>query len=259
MQVYVELALLENFCMDFTLLCGAKAATKNGATYLKVAAGGVVGACAAALIPLVPVGRVGAVALKLLSGLVICLVAGKFSRFKSYFKFTAAFFVLTALAGGALIAVFSLSGLGYEEGIGYILSSVPIGIPLFFVTVMVIAVKRLSQKFAARSKARVKCRIFAGERQVEIAGFYDSGNRVFYRGAPVSVIPEEKFLNLALPRIKEAVKIHTVAGSRDMPVFTADRVEIDDGKRVKTYYGLKIGVSPQKIDCAVLHPDLLEE
>ena len=36
MQIYVELALIENFCMDFSLLFIAKAATKNPARYFRL-------------------------------------------------------------------------------------------------------------------------------------------------------------------------------------------------------------------------------
>ena len=60
-------------------------------------------------------------------------------------------------------------------------------------------------------------------------------------------------------RIKDGVKIHTVAGSRVIKIFTADKVEIDFGEKKNNYNGVKIGISPQKIDKAVLHPDLLED
>ena len=45
MQVYVELALLENFCMDFTLLYCAKLVAKNRAHILRLVIASVFGAC----------------------------------------------------------------------------------------------------------------------------------------------------------------------------------------------------------------------
>ena len=44
-----------------------------------------------------------------------------------------------------------------------------------------------------------------------------------------------------------------------MQVFTADKIEINFGEKSDTFKNVKIGVSPQKINCAVLHPDLLED
>ena len=94
---------------------------------------------------------------------------------------------------------------------------------------------------------------------MSINGFFDSGNKVYIKGQPVSVIPfeaAEKLMDLS--RIKDGVKIHTVAGSRTIKVFTADRMEIAEGGKTTAYTGVKIGVSPNKIHRAVLHCDLLE-
>ncbi|MDE7330458.1 MAG: sigma-E processing peptidase SpoIIGA, partial [Clostridia bacterium] len=56
MQVYIELAVLENFCMDFTLLYSAKLASKNSAHILRIALGSALGACFAVVFPLLNIG-----------------------------------------------------------------------------------------------------------------------------------------------------------------------------------------------------------
>ena len=43
-----------------------------------------------------------------------------------------------------------------------------------------------------------------------------------------------------------------------MKVFTADRIEIDFGGRVREIKAVKVGISPNAISRAVLHCDLLE-
>ncbi|MDE7329489.1 MAG: hypothetical protein K2N30_00060, partial [Clostridia bacterium] len=58
--------------------------------------------------------------------------------------------------------------------------------------------------------------------------------------------------------IKEGVKIHTVAGSKIMKVFTADRIEIISNGKTEVINKVKLGVSPNKINRAVLHCGLLE-
>ena len=260
MQVYVELAVLENFCMDFTLLYCAKLVVKNAAGWKRVGIASALGACFAVAFPLFQLNGVWAVVVKIFSGLLICLCAGKFKSFKGYFKFAAAFLIFSAVLAGALIGVFSLAGIDYIEGGGFVLSSVPVGIPLFGALCLVIAARAIKNKFTKIGKNTVNCRIYAGELQVTLSGFFDSGNKVYYRGEPVSVIPEnsaEKLIDTE--GIKDGIKIHTVAGSKIMKVFTADRLEIDDGHKISTYHGVKIGISPAQIHCAVLHPDISEE
>ncbi len=260
MQVYVELAAAENFCMDFTLLYAAKKLTKNRGKTLYLAFGAAVGAAFAVLFPLLGLKGFWAVAVKVVSGFAICLISGKFPSVKSYLKFGGAFFALSALLGGALIGIFWLCGADYVAGGGYVLSSVPVGIPLFGGLILIIGAKRLALRLSKASKKEVKCRIYAGECSVEGLGFYDSGNKVYLRGAPVSVIPAGAFEKLqAGARINGGVKIHTVAGSKVMRVFTADKLEIDDGEKVKILSGVVFGVSPHKIARIVLHPDLTEE
>lgn len=260
MQVYVELALAENFCMDFVLFCGAKALCKNTCALWRIAAASVLGACFAVAFPLFRLNGFFAVAVKLLSGAVLCAVAGRYKSVKGYIKFTLAFLIISFAVGGALLGIFSLAGVSYEQGGGFLISSVPVGIPLFAALSFAFAIRKIRNKFALKhAKNSVICRIYAGENSVEAAGFYDSGNKVYYLGAPVSVIPKplaEKLI--AVDGIKTFTKIHTVAGSRKMAVFTADRIEIDDGENKAVVKKVKIGVSPNGISRVVLHPDIAE-
>ena len=260
MQVYIELAMLENFCMDFTLLYAAKVISKNQASVWRQVLGAIFGACFAVAFPLFKLSGAWAVVVKIASGLVLCLISCKIKGVKSVVKFCGIFLILTALLGGALIGIFSLAGLDYKAGEGYMLSSIPIGIPLFGGLLIIIGAKKLAERLKKTHKNTVTCRIYAGQSQIEIKGFFDSGNKVYSNGVPVSVIPKsiaEKLTDKS--RIKESVKIHTVAGSKTMDVFTADKIEINFGEKINTLSGVKIGVSPQRIDRAVLHCDLLED
>ena len=260
MQVYVELALLENFCMDFTLLYCAKLVAKNGAGWKRISVASALGACFAVVFPLIGLPAVWAVVIKILAGLIMCLAAGRYKSLKSLIKFTAAFLIFSAVLAGALIGIFSLAGIAYEEGAGFILSSVPIGIPLFGALLLICGARVLKNKFSKGSKNEVACRIYAGELSVELSGFFDSGNKVYHNGVPVSVIPESCAKKLIdTEGITDGVKIHTVAGSKRIKVFTADRLEVDFGDRIKISKKVKIGVSIAPINCAVLHPDILEE
>lgn len=259
MQVYVELALLENFCMDFTLLYCAKLVAKNPAHFLRLFLASVFGACFAVVFPLFNLVSALSIIIKILSGLIICAIAGKFACLKAYIKLTVYFTAFTALLGGALIAVFSLAGISYEADTGYILSSVPIGIPLFFALILIIAARKIAAKLKKTDKTEVSCSVYKGENKVSLAGFFDSGNKVYHLGQPVCVIPlsaAQKIIDET--RIETFVKIHTVAESKKLKMFTADKLEIRKGEKVRVLTGVKIAVTPYA-DKAILHPDYMEE
>ncbi len=260
MQVWIELALLENFCMDFTLLYCAKLVCKNPAGLRRIVTASVFGACFAVAFPLFGLKGVWQIIIKLLSGLAICLIGGKFNGIKAYFKLTAVFSGFTFVLGGALIAVFTLAGWDYSAGGGYMLSSVPIGIPAFGGLLTVIFARKLALKLKKTDKTAVACKIYVKEKSVQLSGFYDSGNKVYFSGQPVSVIPLTSAIKLIdESSIKDSVKIHTVAGSKKLKVFTADKIEIRKGEKINTVKDVKIGISPYASGGAVLHPDLMED
>ncbi|MCM1438194.1 MAG: sigma-E processing peptidase SpoIIGA [Roseburia sp.] len=259
MQVYVEYALIENFCMDFCLLAAAKALSKNPAKYLRLAAASVLGACFAVVYPLFNLNGAAGITVKLAAGFGLCALAGKYSSVKGYLKFTALFTAATFLTGGALIALFSLAGVSYREGGGYLLSSVPVGIPLFAALLVVIIAVKIKRKFSSNKNVSAYCKIYLGGKSATCSAFYDSGNNVYLSGAPVSIIPSYIAEKLTDKRgIKTFAEIHTVAGKSKIPVFTAEKIEIDDGKSKITRQNVAIGISPRHIYKMVLHPDLSE-
>ena len=259
MQVFVELALLENFCMDFTLLFCAKVVTKNRAHIFRLAIASVFGACFAVVFPLFGLNAVLSVVIKILSGLIICAVAGKFQSVKAYIKLTAVFLAFTALLGGALIGIFSLAKVSYSADAGYILSSVPIGIPLFCGLILILFARKIALKLKKADKTEVSCTVSFGGKDVSLNGFFDSGNSVYYMGQPVCVIPLEKAKKIIDDkRIESTVKIHTVAESKKLKVFTADKLEIRKGEKLKVFKGVKIAVTANA-DKAILHPDYMED
>ena len=260
MQIWAELAVAENFAMDFTLLYAAKSAVKNSARVRRIAFASVLGAAFAVIFPIIKMPAAAAVAVKILSGFLICAVGGKFFSFKGYLKFSAAFMLLSALLAGAIYGVFSLFGLSYEEGGGFILTSVPVGLPLLGALIVIICAKKLAAKFSKGDKTQVSCVIFSGGKSAKVGAFFDSGNRVYLHGEPVSVIPLKVAQKLVdIGRINDEVKIHTVAGSQKIKVFTADKLQVSFGEKTQTYRAVKMGISPAEIDRAVLHPDLRED
>ena len=260
MQVFVELSLLENFCMDYTLLYCAKLVSKNRAGWRRIALGSALGACFAVVFPLFKLNAWLSVVIKLLSGLALCAISGRFSRFKSFLTFTGAFAGFSFALGGGLIAIFALAGSNIKQGNGFVLSSVPIGIPMFFALLLIIFARKLKKRLTKSQKSEVEIKLYSGGESVSLSGFFDSGNRVSYRGSPVSVIPLSAALKIVDEAcISSAVKIHTVTGSKKLKVFTAEKMEIIFADKVSVINNATLGIGPANISAAVLHPDLMEE
>lgn len=260
MQIYLEFALIENFCMDFVLLCAAKAAVKNPVGYVRIAIASAIGSAFAVCFPLLCLGGAAASVVKVGFGFVMAAIGGKFNGVKGYVKFAFAFLAVSFLSGGALIAAFSLADVAFVSGGGYLLSSVPVGIPLFAVVCVLIAVKKIAKKVAKNRAIEVKCKIYLNGRCAACSAFFDSGNKLYFCGTPVSVAPKHVAMRLTdVSAITDFVPVHTVAGEGKMPVFTADKIEIDDGKTVCVRTGVLMGVSPKLITKTVLHSDLWEE
>ena len=257
MQVYVELALAENFCMDFVLLFCAKLLCKNACGYRRIALSSALGACFAVLFPLMRLAGVWAVAVKVLSGLALAAACGRFSRFRQYAAFAAVFFALSFALGGAVFAIFSLAGWDVQAGQGYMISSVPVGIPLFLALMLAVACRAVALKIRKRAGGTVHCVLCLGDRQAEADGFFDSGNSVYFGGEPVTIVPAHVAAVLTdVSALSQSVKIHTVTGSSKIKIFTADKIVIYNGEKQHTIKYAKIGISPRPIVRAVLHPDL---
>lgn len=245
--------------MDFVLLCTAKAAVKNPVGYLRVAFASFVGAIFAVCFPLFGLSGVLATVIKLAFGLVITAVGGKYSCWLGYVKFTAAFYAFSLLCGGALIAIFSLSGVPYVGGNGFVISSVPVGIPLFFAALVFIVVKKIAKKRIKNGVIEVKCKIYLNEKVAFCNAFYDSGNKLYLGGKPVSVLPKQVALQLIdQSKIKLFVPVHTVTGQAKLGAFFADKIEIFGGENTVVKSNVLFAISPKYISKAVLHSDLME-
>ncbi len=259
MQVYAEYALAENFCMDFALLYCAKAACKNPCGFRRIALASALGAGFAVVFPLFGLGAAWGIVVKILSGAAICAVAGKYSKLWGFIKFSAVFAASTFVLGGALIALFTKFGVSYEGGDGYLLSSVPVGIPLFCAVVLMIIIRKAAARIGGRVKGEVTCIISLDGKRATCAGFYDSGNKVYCGGVPVSMIPKDVAEKIIDARgIKTFVDIHTVAGKGSVPVFRADSLTLCDGQNRREIRGASFGIAPDRIRKIVLHSDISE-
>ena len=260
MQVYLELALIENFCMDFCLLYACRWLSKTAIRTRNLIISSIVGAIIAVIFPLLNLSGALAQMIKFSSAFLICATTKKFASVKSYLKFCAIFILLTFVLGGALFAIFTFADVNFVAGQGYFISPLPVGIPLFFATVVAIFCRAIAKKYKPKTSANlVKTIIRVGKTATVCDGFFDSGNSVYYKGCPVSVVPLALIKNLIDVRvIKQFVLVTTVAGSNRLPIIFIDGITVEYQGKNKEIKDVAIAIS-DRAQSVILHPDFLED
>ncbi len=239
MTVYIELAFAENFLLDGLLLYLALKCARAKVGVLRLILAAAVGGGEALLFPLLALPVPLLYLVKFLGGFILALIAAK-GGLKTGLVVACAFFALTFVLGGMLVAVYSFFGVAYVEGQGYLVEGAPVALVLAGGGILLIAVTKFVRVFyrrRLRKRDLFPCRMTVGERTVRWTGLADSGNRLSFRGKPVCVV--SALGALALFRGSPPVgrlRISTVSGSRVSPVFVCDKLELEGKVREKVYF-----------------------
>lgn len=240
MEVYIEYALIENFCVDLSILYLALKGARLSVRKSRLILSAVFGACFAVIFPFLTVlGEVVCGVLKALYPLFLCFVAfdrkdmkggGRYALFALFF-----YLVSFAFAGGtyAFCAVFNVS---YALGNG-LLTQAPIGL-LFsaFVGVGALLLSLFKRLYERREKLRFiyPCEISVNGKTLKTKGFVDSGNVVKKEGKPVCFLSAELFFELfgaeSFSDIFEEMAVTTVAGAKKIKLAKLDEIKIYCGK-----------------------------
>lgn len=259
MTVYIEIAFLENFLIDGLLLYLALrcARAKVGPVRLVLAAA--VGGGEALLFPLFSLPAPLAYLVKFLGGILLALLAAK-GGVKTGLITACAFFALTFVLGGMLVAVYSFFGVAYAEGEGYLVEGAPVALVLAGGGILLIAVTRLARAFYRHRQCKkdlLPCSMTVGEHTVRWTGLSDSGNRLSFRGKPVCVVSALGALALfkGIAPVGR-LRVSTVSGSRVSPVFVCDKLELCGRVNKKVYF--TVGEVDSKEYSVILHTSLEE-
>lgn len=236
MVVWIEIAILENFLLDGVLLYLALKCARQKVSAFRLLLASGIGAAEAVVFPLLTLPNAAAYAVKIAGGVLLVAIAVRGKRLKPYLVAGGAFFLLTFALGGMLTALYSFFRVEYAEQGGYIVERAPVGLVLGAAALFAIAMCRLIRKaFRYRREERnlLACVLTSGERTVRWTGYADSGNLLEFRGKPVCVTSAAGIFALfgADPKAEGRIRVKTVNGERDAPVFRPDRLEIEaDGK-----------------------------
>lgn len=260
MVVYIEYVLIDNFVMDYLLLKATFTLLKKEYKKGRLFFCAFLGAIIALTFPIVEISPVLLTLLKIISGLLLVLLARAYRTAKEYFLSAITFFILTFSLGGILIGIFSIFGV---KEIGEVL------IATIFIPAYVLLsgfVKGI--KFIVKRKTfypfLVKCEIVFRENKTEFIGFLDTGNGLYLKDEPIVVIGRRAFLKLIdkeFPKM-EYVEYKTVMGESKMPTFTVDKLLIYLTEEPNIIYNARVGIARhgEKDDYdLILHPALIGE
>ncbi|MGN0822555.1 MAG: sigma-E processing peptidase SpoIIGA [Candidatus Gallimonas sp.] len=261
MVVYWEYAFAENFLLDGLLLALSVRTARGKMRARNLIAASAIGAGEALLFPVLPLPVWAAYLLKFAGGALIAPVAVHGGGAKTRLVATGAFFFYTFALGGLLTAAYSYFGVEYVEGNGYLIERAPVALVLatggIFVLICARAVGR-AYRYVRCKKNLVDCVLCTGGREYAWRGLADSGNLLTFRGRPVCVTTP--VAALALFRNRKPIgriRISTVNGAREAPVFVCERMKIGD--RTLENVCFTVGEAEGKEYRFILHTALTEE
>ncbi len=213
MVVYVELAFLENFCLDFLLLALTAYAAKVSPRIGRLLLGGAVGGAFAVFFPLLSLPDFLKWGLKFSVGAILPLIAlGK----RKWGISSLFFFLFTFAFGGVLLG-------GVQDFPKWV--RFPVFLALAFFTLVLVG--KLYKRRAVFAYI-YDCEVGIGEKRIKARGFFDSGNFAEKEGAPVCFLSPDLFYDLLRMKEEEGgqgcdeMQIFTQAGAKRIPLLRGE-------------------------------------
>lgn len=232
MVVYVEAVFAENSLLDGLLLYLSVKCARGKVRICNLLAAASLGGVQAIVFPLLDVPVWAAYLIKFLGGALLAVVAVRKGNGKQYLITVAAFFALTFALGGLLTALYPFFGIETVDGAGFYVERAPVALVFSVAMIFLIAVLKGAQ--ALYRHRRIEQNIFVcvlehGEKKVVWRGFADSGNCLQFRGRPVGVISATGAFALfgAHPKAVGWIRVGTVNGGTERPVFSCERLQVD--------------------------------
>lgn len=232
MIVYVEAVFAENSLLDGLLLYLSVKCARGKVSLRNLLVAASLGGIQAVIFPLLDLPVWAAYPVKFLGGTLLAVVVVRKGNIRQYLITVAVFFLLTFALGGLLTAVYSFFGIETADGTGFYVERAPVALVFSVAMIFLIAVLKGSQ--ALYRHRRIEQNIFVcvlehGEKKVVWRGFADSGNCLQFRGRPVGVISATGAFALfgAHPKAVGRIRVGTVNGGTERPVFSCERLRVD--------------------------------
>lgn len=262
MTVYIEYVIIDNLVIDYLLLKATFAITGITVLRRRLFFLALLGAGVALVYPLLDAHKVISVAVKVLSGFLIVLLAVKYKTIKSYLINAAIFFSLTFLTGGGIIGIFNILGLNYSSEYSVALIIIPAYLLIKGLTEVI--------KFIYKKKNVAafvyKTELTLGKKTITVNGFMDTGNGVYDGDNPAIICKKsvfDKLLDGSNLNCKiKMMQINTVSGGKRYPSVKLDKIKIYILDKVNIHNNVSLVIVGEKVGeeyDVILHPALMEE
>lgn len=244
MQIYIEYVIADNMAVNLMLTYVTSVTLRCRFSKLRSFFSAAAGTAFAVLMPVVEIKALFLA--KIVLVLVMTLIVTGIKSVKTYFKFLAFFLLYTCLAGGICVAL-----LGANDGFVAIRDpgSYAPAVVAVVAFICVFAAKKITGyvTLARREKKySANVRLEVAGKSVECKGYWDSGNRLFYKGVYPVVVSGADFAgnipNFDKARKIDGIKLSTVTGSKTIKGFVADRLFVTDESGEKEFDNVIIGI-----------------
>ncbi len=261
MTVYIEYVIIDNLIIDFLILKATFSLTKLDYGKRRLFICAFLGAIIALIYPLLQINQVILTLVKILSGLLILLLANDYKRKKTFYVNAIVFFSLVFLTGGAVTGIYNIFNIPL---------STEISVALVFLHVYLI-IKGLGEviTFFYKKKEiisflyKVELKVF--NNSVLSTGFLDTGNGVYYNNEPVIFASHnfaKKVLGDNLIKAKfNKILITTATGENENLSFTIDELILYKGDKEHIFKNIRVCIAKIKNSDydIILHPVLIKE
>ncbi len=261
MVVYVEYVLIDNFIIDYALLKATFVVLGQARSRRRLIVSAGLGSLFALILPVIERYSALLILYKIVSGLLILIIAKRRYTFREFYLSALVFFSLTFATGGVIIGVSNLLGL---EASGEVFVAT-VFIPVYFI--LKFFIKLIGYFYRKKTDLRFyyKAQISVGEKRILATAFLDTGNTLYEGNNPVILCGKgfaKKLIGDRVLKVKPRKIILTTAiGKSENFVFTASELRIYIGDEPNIYNNVAVCIANEELFDGyeiILHPKFVE-
>ncbi len=261
MTVYIEYVIINNVIIDYLMLKATFLLTGNPLHKRRLFLCAFLGGIIALVYPTLQINQVILTLVKIMSGLLIVLLASEYKSAKSFYINAVIFFFYTFTTGGVIIGVFNIFNLEYQTE--FIVASIVI--PVYLVLRVLAQVKDYFFRRKTVESLIYELELSLNNQTLDAKGFLDTGNSLLDNGEPVILCDKhfaKKLIAENIAKIKfKKIEISTATGKRQNLAFKLDRLVLYTLDKEHIFNNITVCISHLNFEgySVILHPDLIKE
>lgn len=261
MTVYIEYVIIDNLIIDYLILKATFSLMKISYRKRRLFLCAFLGALIALVYPLLEINQIILTLVKILSGLLILLLANDYKTVKSFYISAVIFFSLVFLTGGAVIGIYNIFSIPLSTEISVALVFLP-------VYLIIKSIGEFIGYFYKRKEIvsflyKVELKVYG--KTLTATGFLDTGNSAFDKGQPIifcNQVFASKLLQEHLIKTKfSKILIATATGEKENLSFKLDELVLYIENKAHTFNDIRVCIAKIKSSDydIILHPALIKE